>query len=178
MINVWKNIALSPRCILPIANCLDVVIALDCRRSNRWARLWNKLSWRCKRPRLLIWHIWTRPLDYLRNVRIFLYHTLHKPSHSWRHLMLQVRALAQVTLRSEHSTRGGPSSIEPHREYLLTNVTPPNTFSGFSGLTEQFHLADLNWCWHSSMASLAPALTACKTVKAIRISKETPLSDI
>lgn len=58
-----------------------------------------------------------------------------------------------------------------NREYLLTNVTPPNTFSGFSGLTEQFHLADLNWCWHSSMASLAPALTACKTVKAKNIKR-------
>lgn len=26
---------LSPRCILPIANCSDVAILLDCRRSNR-----------------------------------------------------------------------------------------------------------------------------------------------
>lgn len=69
---------------------------------------------------------------------------------------------ARAAPRSDTSGAVEPRQAS-NREYLLTNMTPPNTFSGFSGLTEQFHLADLNWCWHSSMASLAPALTACKT---------------
>ena len=87
----------------------------------------------------------------------------YKPTTRW-YLMLSI---AREQLREATYPAWTTSGIEPC-EYLLTNMTPPNTFSGFSGLTEQFHLADLNWCWHSSMASLAPALTACKrkTVKA------------
>jgi len=82
-------------------------------------------------------------------------------------MVLDVTSVAGEQLREMTYPAWTASGIEPC-EYLLTNMTPPNTFSGFSGLTEQFHLADLNWCWHSSMASLAPALTACKrkTVKA------------
>lgn len=55
-----------PRCSHPIANYSGGVFWPGCRRSNRWARPWNRPSWRCKRLRLPILHTRTPPRDCLR----------------------------------------------------------------------------------------------------------------